>query len=331
MTMVASLTLLPALLGFAGERVEVTRWRGLIAAGLVAVALRRRRPRRCRPRCSSACRWRPSSLVASFVFAPLRQQVPRPAPKPRQRDAGLPLEPVHPAPPVASRRSPAPSCCSSLATPRARPAPRLLRRGQLRRGHHHPQGLRPAGRGLRPRLQRPAHARRRAARRAPPRPTLQRGHRRRRRRPGRGRSPRPAIPNNREAPTAALWRVVPTTAPQDEATTALGRPAARQTCCPRPTAGTGLDVAVTGAVAIQVDFSDYLADRLPLFFGAVLGAVVPAADDRLPLGAGAAQGGGDEPAVDRRRLRRRRRRLPVGLAERLARRRGGARSSRSCR
>ena len=39
MTMVASLTLLPALLGFAGERVEVTRRRGLIAAGLVAVAL----------------------------------------------------------------------------------------------------------------------------------------------------------------------------------------------------------------------------------------------------------------------------------------------------
>ena len=38
-TVVASLTLLPALLGFAGERVEVTRWRGLIAAGLVALAL----------------------------------------------------------------------------------------------------------------------------------------------------------------------------------------------------------------------------------------------------------------------------------------------------
>ena len=39
MTMLASLTLLPALLGFAGERVEVTRWRGLIAAGLIAIAL----------------------------------------------------------------------------------------------------------------------------------------------------------------------------------------------------------------------------------------------------------------------------------------------------
>jgi len=38
-TMVASLTLLPALLGFVGERVDRTRWRGLVAAGLVAVGL----------------------------------------------------------------------------------------------------------------------------------------------------------------------------------------------------------------------------------------------------------------------------------------------------
>ena len=38
-TMIASLTLLPALLGYAGHRVEVTRWRGLIAAGLVALGL----------------------------------------------------------------------------------------------------------------------------------------------------------------------------------------------------------------------------------------------------------------------------------------------------
>src|SRR5918998_1467637 len=38
-TVLASLTLLPALLGFARERVELTRWRGLIAAGLAAVAL----------------------------------------------------------------------------------------------------------------------------------------------------------------------------------------------------------------------------------------------------------------------------------------------------
>ncbi len=38
-TMVASTTLLPALLGFAKLRVEITRWRGLIAAGLISPAL----------------------------------------------------------------------------------------------------------------------------------------------------------------------------------------------------------------------------------------------------------------------------------------------------
>ena len=38
-TMVSSVTLLPALLGFAQERVEVTRWRGLIMAGFAALAI----------------------------------------------------------------------------------------------------------------------------------------------------------------------------------------------------------------------------------------------------------------------------------------------------
>jgi putative drug exporter of the RND superfamily len=38
-TMAASVTLLPALLGFAGDRIEVTTWRGLLAAGAVAVGL----------------------------------------------------------------------------------------------------------------------------------------------------------------------------------------------------------------------------------------------------------------------------------------------------
>jgi RND superfamily putative drug exporter len=39
----------------------------------------------------------------------------------------------------------------------------------------------------------------------------------------------------------------------------------------RATSGTGLDVAVAGGVAIGVDFTDYLSERLPYFFAAVLG------------------------------------------------------------
>ena len=37
--MIAAVTLLPAGLGLVRERIEVTQWRGLIAAGLVAVAM----------------------------------------------------------------------------------------------------------------------------------------------------------------------------------------------------------------------------------------------------------------------------------------------------
>ena len=38
-TLIAALTLLPALVSFAGDRIEFTRWRGLVAAGLAAAAL----------------------------------------------------------------------------------------------------------------------------------------------------------------------------------------------------------------------------------------------------------------------------------------------------
>ena len=81
MTLVASLTLLPALLGFAGERIEVTRWRGLIAAGLIAIAL------------VGVGLGVPALIVftlpvavvvllASFAFAPLRKPVLAREPKP---------------------------------------------------------------------------------------------------------------------------------------------------------------------------------------------------------------------------------------------------------
>ena len=80
--------------------------------------------------------------------------------------------------------------------------------------------------------------------------------------------PRPSPTTPRTRPRS-LWRVIPTTAPQDEATTDLVD-RLRDDVLPAVDDGTGLDVAVTGSVAVQVDFSDYIAARLPLFFGAVL-------------------------------------------------------------
>nr|MDQ3643385.1 MMPL family transporter [Actinomycetota bacterium] len=73
-TVIASLTLLPALLGFVGQKVEVTRWRGLIAAGLVAVALVG-----VGLKVSPLLVGVPLAaivLAASFVYAPLRREVP---------------------------------------------------------------------------------------------------------------------------------------------------------------------------------------------------------------------------------------------------------------
>jgi putative drug exporter of the RND superfamily len=78
------------------------------------------------------------------------------------------------------------------------------------------------------------------------------------------------ITNDQAAPTAALWRVTPTTAPQDAATTDLVN-RLRDKVLPAATSGTGLDIAITGGVAIGVDFTDYLSARLPYFFAAVLG------------------------------------------------------------
>ena len=79
-TMLASITLLPAFLGFAQHRVEVTRWRGLIAAGLVAVAL-----------LGVGLGIQPMLVgvplavvvvLASFAVAPLRRAVPARAERP---------------------------------------------------------------------------------------------------------------------------------------------------------------------------------------------------------------------------------------------------------
>ena len=79
----------------------------------------------------------------------------------------------------------------------------------------------------------------------------------------------PAVLNDPARPTAALWNVVPTTGPQDQETTALLK-RLRGEVLPRAAAAAGVDVVVTGTVAVNNDFSNYLEARLPFFFAAVL-------------------------------------------------------------
>ena len=79
----------------------------------------------------------------------------------------------------------------------------------------------------------------------------------------------PAFPNREVAPEAYLINLVPTTSPQDEATAELVT-TLRADVIPAAIAGTTLDVKVTGTSAANIDFTDFLAGRTLVFFGAVL-------------------------------------------------------------
>ncbi len=70
---------------------------------------------------------------------------------------------------------------------------------------------------------------------------------------------------------AFFIRVQPSTGPQDEATEDLVH-RIRDDVTPQALEGTDTDVLVAGAVAFNIDFTDYLAGRIPIFFAAVLGA-----------------------------------------------------------
>ena len=91
---------------------------------------------------------------------------------------------------------------------------------------------------------------------------------------------------------------------------------------PEAVADTGAVARVTGQTALEEDLSQRISERLRVVHRRRRAAVVPAPDDRVPLGARAAEGRDHEPAVDRCRLRRDRRHVPVGLGQGPARPRG---------
>jgi RND superfamily putative drug exporter len=264
-TVVASLTLLPALLGFAGQKVEITRWRGLIAAGLVALAL-----------VGVGLKVSPLTvglplavivLLASFVYAPLRKQVPAFGQKPIretlsyrwsrfiqrrpwQTAIGGALALLLLSIPVLGMRLGFSDEGNFDRKTTTRKAYDLLAQG-FGPGYNGPFLLAtelPAGKQL--------------ADLTPITDALAADE---------GVAfVSPPIPNDEQAPAAALWRMVPRTAPQDAATTATVN-RIRDRVLPPVESAAGVDVAVTGGVPVGVDFSNYLGDRLPLFFAVVLG------------------------------------------------------------
>lgn len=77
----------------------------------------------------------------------------------------------------------------------------------------------------------------------------------------------PPIPNDPTAPAAALIQVIPETSPQDAATEDLVNTLRDDVI---PGVDDGLEVSVTGAVPANVDFTSFLAARILVFFGVVL-------------------------------------------------------------
>ncbi len=263
-TVAASLTLLPALIGFAGHRIELTRWRGLIAAGLVALFL-----------AGVGLDLAPLQiglplaalvLILGFFVGPLKKEVAHRPPKPRHETVAYRWSRViqhRPwtsalvgvvvlgvlAIPVFSLRLGFSDESNFADDTSTKQAYDLLVEGfgpgfngPLILAAELPDGTSPGE----------LAAITDAAAADPGVEFVS--------------EPRPNDPDD---PTAVMWELVPTSGPQDEATTDLVK-RLRDEVLPPAEDAAGVDVAVTGNVAVNVDFSHYLSSRLPYFFTAVL-------------------------------------------------------------
>ncbi|HKA82741.1 MAG TPA: MMPL family transporter [Acidimicrobiales bacterium] len=271
LTMVSALTLLPALLGLARERVEVTRWRGLIAAGLVAVALLGA-GLGVAPLALAGAGLAAATLLASLAVAPLRREVPRRDPRPVDQT-------------VAHRwsrriqRSPWLYLVTGTAVLLVLASPLLgIRLGVADEGNS-PEGswTRRAydllAEGFGPGFNGPLVITA-VADPAPgaggddPTAAVRALGVALARTPGVASVTEP-LADDPADPGAFVLTVVPATAPQDEATSALVA-RLRRDVIPAAVGGSGLDVDVTGTAAANIDVTDYLGKRVFLFFGAVL-------------------------------------------------------------
>lgn len=264
LTIAASMTLLPALLGMAQKRIEITRYRGLIAAALIAMAL-------LGVGLDVAPLFVGAPLAAlvilvGFVYAPLRREVPARKLKPLRETLSYKWSRL-----IQSR--PWTAALSGATVLLVFAIPMLgIHLGFSDEGNFAPDtttrkaydltadGFGPGFNGalvLTVEVGSPSDA---AAL-----PALQSAI---------SKDPdvalaSPPIPNDPNSPQAYVIRVVPKSSPQSRDTETLVK-RLRTEVVPTATAGTGLSVLVSGQTAASVDFSTFLAKRMPIFFGAVL-------------------------------------------------------------
>jgi RND superfamily putative drug exporter len=264
-TVIASLTLLPALLGFAGANIERTKRRGLVAAGFVAVAL------------VGAGLGIPGLIVGGlglavvtillgFFLAPLQREVQHRPPKPRHETTAYRWSRViqhHPwisaisatafllvlAIPVLNLRLGFSDESNFADDTTTKQAYDLVVDG-FGKGSTGPIYLVASVDGP---DQVAALAGVNEAVSADPDVESVLGPQ----------------PNDPADPTAVRWLVTPTGGPQDESTTQLVD-RLRDGVLPPVEQAAGVDVLVSGLVAANVDMSAYMGERMPIFFGAVL-------------------------------------------------------------
>jgi RND superfamily putative drug exporter len=262
-TMVASVTLLPALIGFADHRVEVTRWRGLLMAGGAALALLGL-GLGLQPVAAAGAAAMVGTLVASFFVPALRKVVPPRAERPL-RDTiayrwshfvqrhpwsmaiGVAALLVTLSLPLFGMRLGIGDESTYSEDTTTRQAYDLLAKG-FGPGSNGPLLI--TGELSSP--EQLAVAEQLVA-------TLQSTD-----------GVQSALGPIPSADSDAFQIVaVPTTGPQDEATYDLVE-RLRAEVVPGVVGDSGVDVYITGSVAAGIDFSNYLGDRLPLFLLAVL-------------------------------------------------------------
>jgi RND superfamily putative drug exporter len=264
-TIAASLTLLPALLGFAGDNIERTKWRGLLAAGFVALGLVGA-GLEIGPLAGLGMALAVLTVVAGSFVPVLKREVAHRPPKPRRQTVAYRWSRVVQHRPWASALA-----SGAVLVVLALPV------GALRLGFSDESNfaddtttkqaydliVEGFGEGSTGPLYLVATvggadqigtlAAVNEAVGADPDVVSVLG-------------PQPNDPAN---PTAVRWLVTPREGPQDESTTELVN-RLRDDVLPPIEDGAGTQVLVTGLVAANVDMSAYMGARMPIFFGAVL-------------------------------------------------------------
>jgi RND superfamily putative drug exporter len=274
LTMISSLTLLPALLALAQERIELTRWRGLLTAGFVAAAMLGVGigfP----PLAAGGAILAAATLLVSFAVRPLRRQVPRRRTKPARDTTGYRWS-------RTIQRRPWLWLAIGTVALLTLASPILGLRLGVADESNHPEGTdtRRAydlladgfGDGFNgPLLITVVSGAEAGARSAAgdAAEAVQRLRQALAGTPGVAAVTEP-VPNDPAAPGAFLMTVMPTTAPQAEATNGLVT-RLRDDVIPAAVGGTELDVKVTGTTAANIDLTNFLGRRVLVFFGVVLG------------------------------------------------------------